>query len=226
MLQAVIFDFDGVITDSEILHLRAFNEVLKQFGIELPTKDYYREYLGLTDLDCFNLVAQQNELGLDNGAIRELVRRKNEIFEDLAESEGRTIEGVPEFLRMLHGNDVPMAICSGALLAEIELLLEQAKLRHFFSVIVSAEQVKKGKPDPAGFLLALRKLNEGRKDPIGAEQCIVVEDSRWGLEAARRAGMHTVAVTNSYGPEQLTLAEKIVARLDALSIGDLQNLCA
>jgi len=225
MLRAVIFDFDGVITDSEVLHLRAFNEVLKQFGIELPTKDYYKEYLGLTDIDCFNLVAEQNELGVDNGAIRELVRRKNEIFEDLAQSEGRTIEGVPEFLRMLHSSDVPMAICSGALLAEIELLLEQAKLRHFFSVIVSAEQVQKGKPDPAGFLLALQKLNGGRKDPIGAEQCIVVEDSRWGLEAARRAKMHTIAVTNSYGPEQLTLAEKIVARLDALSISDLRALC-
>ena len=225
MLKAVIFDFDGVITDSEILHLRAFNQVLRQFGVELATKDYYKEYLGLTDVDCFKLVAQRNELDTDNQPINKLVQQKNQVFEELATTEGRTIEGVPGFLRMLQRNDVPTAICSGALLAEIELILEQAQLRRFFSVIVSAEQVKKGKPNPEGFLLALQKLNEGRKDPIGAEQCIVIEDSRWGLEAARRAGMHTIAVTNSYGPDQLRLAEKIVARLDALSIGDLQELC-
>ena len=119
-----------------------------------------------------------------------------------------------------------MAICSGALLAEIELISEEAGLRHFFTAIVSAEHVKKGKPHPEGFLLALQKLNEGRTNPIPPNQCIVIEDSSWGLEAAKAAGMHTIAVTNSYDPDQLPLAEKIVTRLNELSINDLQQLCA
>lgn len=225
MLRAVIFDFDGVITDSEILHLRAFNEVLAQFGIEISTKDYYKKYLGLMDEDCFKLVAKKNRLSLDCQNMRNLMAQKTRIFEQLAKSEGRIIEGVPEFLRMLQQNNVPMAICSGALLAEIELILEEARLRHFFSVVVSAEQIKKGKPNPEGFLLALQRLNHGRKDPIRPEQCIVIEDSHWGLEAAKAAGMHTVAVTNSYGADQLSLAEKIVDRLDQLSIDDLHQLC-
>jgi beta-phosphoglucomutase len=126
---------------------------------------------------------------------------------------------------MLKENNVPMAICSGAVRAEIELILEQARLRHFFAIVVSAEQVKKGKPHPEGFLLTLQKLNNNRKSPITAEQCVVIEDSHWGLEAARAAKMHTVAVTNSYDADQLSLAEKIVTRLDELSMTDLQRLC-
>jgi beta-phosphoglucomutase len=104
-------------------------------------------------------------------------------------------------------------------------VLEQARLRSFFDVIVSAEFVKKGKPSPEGFLLTLKKLNHGRQNLISANQCVVVEDSYWGLEAAKAAGMHSVAVTNSYEADQLILAEKIVTKLSELSVDDLQNLC-
>jgi len=232
MLQAVIFDFDGVITDSEILHFRAFNRVLAQHGIEITIKDYYKEYLGLTDLDCLTLVAKRKKIGLDDEGIKNLVKQKNLIFAQMAKNEGQIIEGVQDFLKMLKQNNVPMAICSGALRAEIELILEQAQLRRFFTVIVSAEQVKKGKPHPDGFLLTLQKLNQcvipaqaGIKNPILAEQCIVIEDSHWGLEAAKKAGMHTIAVTTSYDADQLTPAEKIVTRLSELKIEDLQQLC-
>jgi len=225
MLKAVIFDFDGVITDSEILHLRSFNRVLAQYGIEIPTRDYYKEYLGLTDVDCFNLVAERSQPRLDGQKIENLVLQKNQIFEELAQTEGKIIEGVRDFLEMLKENNVPMAICSGAVRAEIELILEQARLRHFFTVIVSAEQVKKGKPNPDGFLLTLRKLNNNRQHLITAEQCVVIEDSHWGLEAAKKAGMHTVAVTNSYDADELSLAEKIIAQLGQLTIADLQQLC-
>jgi len=233
MLRAVIFDFDGVITDSEILHLRAFNRVLAQYGIEITTKDYYKDYLGLTDFECFKLVADKSQLQLDRQGIKNLIKQKTRIFEELAKTEGRIIEGVRDFLKMLRQNNVPMAICSGALLAEIELMLEEARLRPFFAVVVSAEQVKKGKPDPEGFLLTLQKLNRivspaqaGIQNHILPNQCIVIEDSHWGLEAAKAAGMHTVAVTNSYDADQLAMAEKIVTQLGELSIVDLQQLCA
>ncbi|OHB59192.1 MAG: hypothetical protein A2167_07380 [Planctomycetes bacterium RBG_13_46_10] len=225
MLKAVIFDFDGVITDSEILHLRAFNRVLAQYNIEIATKDYYKEYLGLTDVDCFKLLAERFSLKLDNQKIENLAQQKTRIFEQLAQTDGKIIEGVRDFLQMLKENNVPMAICSGAVRAEIELILEQARLRPFFAVIVSAEQVKKGKPHPDGFLLTLQKLNNNRRPAIKAEQCVVIEDSHWGLEAAKAAKMHTIAVTNSYDADQLSLAEKIVPRLDKLSINDLQKLC-
>ena len=222
---AVIFDFDGVITDSEILHLRAFNRVLAQHNIEITTKDYYKDYLGLTDFDCFEALVDEGRLKPDAQGIKNLVKQKNRVFEELVKTEGRIIEGVRDFLDVLKRNNIPMAICSGALLAEIELILKQSRLRPFFEVIVSAEQIKEGKPNPEGFLLALQRLNKERKNPILADKCIVIEDSHWGLEAAKAAGMHTIAVTNSYAAEQLAMAERIVGSLTELSIGDLQKLC-
>lgn len=226
MFRAVIFDFDGVITDSEILHLCAFNKSLLQFGVSLTTKEYYQNYLGYSDYDCYKMLVTQGLLKIDERQIADIIERKSVIFEELTKTEGRTIEGVPEFLRLLEQNDIPMAICSGSLLVEIELMLEGANLRHFFKTIVSADQVKKGKPHPEGFLLALEKLNVDCKPTMTADQCIVIEDSHWGLEAANAAGMHTVAVTNSYGADQLTMAEKVVTRLTDLSMDDLQQLCA
>ncbi len=226
MLKAVIFDFDGVISDSEILHFRAFNQMLAQYGIEITIKDYYKTYLGFNDVDCYKLLIHQGLLKIDEQQIGDLVEQKKHIFKQLAQTEGKMIEGVRDFLTMLEDNDIPMAICSGALLTEVEMVLEEARLRHLFEVIVSADHVKKGKPDPEGFLLSLQRLNESRENPITAKQCIVIEDSHWGLEAAKAAGMHTIAVTNSYDAEQLSLAEKIVTRLNELGMNDLQQLCS
>jgi beta-phosphoglucomutase len=231
MLRAVIFDFDGVITDSEILHLRAFNKVLAQFDIEIKKKDYYTKYLGYTDFDCYRKFIQEGILKIDKKKIPGLVEQKDHIFKELAKTEGRTIEGVREFLEMLEKNNIPMSICSGALLTEIELILDEAKLRPFFQVIVSAEHVKKGKPHPDGFLRTLKRLNRvipsqaGIQKPIIAKQCVVIEDSLWGLQAAKAAGMHSVAVTNSYDADQLQLAEKIVDSLKDLSMEDLRQIC-
>ena len=226
MLKAVIFDFDGVITDSEVLHLRAFNRSLVPFGIEITMKDYYQNYLGFSDFDCYRVLIEKSLLKIDEQQINDILKIKSRIFEELTRTEGRTIEGVHEFLTMLEQNKIPMAICSGSLLVEIELMLDEAKLRHFFTTIVSAEQVKKGKPHPEGFLLSLLKLNEVCTPHINSKECVVIEDSQWGLKAAKDAGMHTIGVTNSYDADQLTLAEKVVSRLTELTLDDLYQLCS
>jgi beta-phosphoglucomutase len=225
MLQAVIFDFDGVITDSEILHFRAFNKVLTQHGLELTKKEYYSKYLGLSDVDCYNTLIDEGKLALEKSQVKTLVQKKTRIFEELARTDGKIIEGVREFLHLLAAEKVRTAICSGALRAEIELILEDAKLRSFFEAIVSAEEVKRGKPHPDGFLLALKRLNANGVTRIAAQRCVVIEDSHWGLQAAQAAGMQTIAVTNTYEAEQLAGAGKIVACLDALTMKDLEQLC-
>jgi len=225
MLQAVIFDFDGVITDSEILHLRAFNEVLSEEHVQVSTRDYYRDYLGLTDLDLLKLLVEKKLLKANSARIKELAGHKKKVFERLARTEGSIFEGVRDFLQMLASDGIPMAICSGALQAEIEMILLAARLRNFFKVIVSAEQVKKAKPHPEGFLLALDKLNQIKPCHIQASDCVVIEDSHWGIQAAKAAGMRTVAVTNSYDAEQLSGADKIVGRLSEMSLTTLQDMC-
>ena len=226
MLRAVIFDFDGVITDSEVLHFRTFNEILGQYDFGITMSDYYKNYLGLSDFDLFGLLINEGLIKADASEINNMVMRKNELFEEMAKTEGKIIEGVRDFLGLLKDNNIPLAICSGALLVEIEMILEDAGLRSRFETVVSAEQVRKGKPDTDGFLLALKRLNKTRKDAIAPEQCIVIEDSHWGLEAAKSAGMHTLAVTNSYDAEQLSVAEKTIDHLGKLKMNDLQELCS
>jgi beta-phosphoglucomutase len=129
MLKAAIFDFDGVITDSEILHFKAFNSVLAGHNFQISKKDYYKDYLGLTDYDLLSILAKNGIIKADEQEIQNLVKKKHIIFEKLAKSDGKIIDGVREFLEMLKRKIIPMAICSGALQSEIELILEDGELR-------------------------------------------------------------------------------------------------
>ncbi len=226
MFRAVIFDFDGVITDSEVLHFRSFNQALAFYECRITKEQYYRDYLGLTDVDLFNLLVDEGLLEVDQEQLEKLLEQKKFTFEKLAGSEGSIIEGVREFLDMLRKNDIAIGIYSGALVAEIELILDDAGLRDYFEVIIAADHVAKGKPDPEGFLLAMDKLNEKCQEAILAGQCIVVEDAHWGLEGAKAAGMHTIAVTNSYHADDLAMSEMVVDNLSELSIDDLHQLCS
>ena len=225
MLKAVIFDFDGVITDSETLHLRAFNETLETFGFKIETTDYYQKYLGLTDKDCFKTLIQEGRLALDENQVPELISRKKLIYGALAASEGHVIAGVRPFLALLDRHHITRAICSGALEAEIRFTLKQAGLEDGFAVIVAADHVTTGKPNPEGYLLTLQRLQAVVPD-LRADHCVVIEDARWGLDAANVAGMHTLAVTNSYPADQLGGAEKIVGSLDEVTLETLTTLCA
>ncbi len=224
MFKAVIFDFDGVITDSEILHFRAFNKVLKKYGIKIKRKEYYKEYLGLSDKDLFSLFAQQGKIPAED--ISSLIIKKNKIFEKMARSNGHIIDGVDYFLNLLRKEDVPMTICSGALKPEIKLVLDKSGFEDYFSGIVSAEDVEKGKPDPEGFLKALEILKAKMRDDIKAGECVVIEDSHWGIDAANAAGMKTVAITNSYDAEKLSSADMIVRHLSELTIDNLKDICS
>ena len=220
MIKVVIFDFDGVITDSEILHFRAFNEILSQFSFQIEKPDYYQKYLGLTDKDCYKTLISEGHLPINEDQVPELVAQKKVVFQQLAESEGHIIEGVRPFLDLLNHHGIIKAICSGALEAEIRHTLNQARLEDEFVTVVAADHVSIGKPDPEGYCLTLSQLQA--LDPaLTASQCMVIEDSHWGLEAARNAGMKTIGVTNSYPAEKLTLAHHIVARLDQITAADL-----
>ncbi len=227
MFKAVICDFDGVIADSEPLHYGAFKEVVSRYGVDLAKERYYAEYLGYTDIECVQAISADFDLGLDQAGIKHLMQEKTEVFDRLVRKESTIIDGVHEFVDMVKRRGVRLAVCSGALLADIELMLDGTDLADAFEIIVAADHVKKGKPDPEGFILALKLLNESGSGQILPGDCVVVEDSRWGLEAAKAAGMRTIAVANTYPARQLQgLADKVVGRLDKLMMSDLQSMCA
>ena len=226
MLGAVIFDFDGVLVDSEQIHHKAFNRVLAKFHYQLSSREYYDKFLGLSDEELLRIVDKERHLSLSNQQFGQLLGEKANLFKEMAATEAGIIEGVPKFLNMLSDGKIPMAICSGALQPEIETILEGAGLREFFDVIVSAEQVERGKPDPEGFLLALKLLNKRMHKSIKPEDCVVIEDSHWGLEAAKAAGMRAVAITNTYAAEHLKPADKVIAHLNDLSLSELNSMCS
>jgi beta-phosphoglucomutase-like phosphatase (HAD superfamily) len=117
-------------------------------------------------------------------------------------------------------------VASGALRQEIETILSTAGLLGCFRVIVAAEDVERGKPEPDIFLKALDQLNAGNGDPIGAAQCLVIEDSKEGVKGARRAGMKCLAVTNSHPAELLSEANAVVKSLEDVELNFLKELCS
>jgi beta-phosphoglucomutase-like phosphatase (HAD superfamily) len=225
MLKAVIFDFDGVIADSEPLHYQAINKTITKYDIQVPKEKYWDDYLGYTDIDCFRAISKDYKLELDDNMLGRLVNEKFLIFEELVRGGTTIIDGVTVFVKMLKGDKVPFAICSGALAADIELMLEGTEIKSLFDVIVSADDVEKGKPDPEGFIKTLERLNEKILDQILPAECVVIEDSHWGLEAARAAGMKTIAVANTYPKQHLQdYADLVTERLDLVSLDDLRAM--
>ena len=223
-LQAIIFDFDGVIADTERLHLRAFREVLAGQGVELTEADYYARYLGLDDYHVLRAVARDCGLTPDDTRLAEILHDKAARYERLIATTAVLYDGVEQRLREW-SREVPLAIASGALRSEIERILQRNDLLSCFAAIVTAKDVARGKPAPDPYLTALERLHvaaraEALPSPGG---CVVIEDSLPGIEAARAAGMRTVAVTTNYSAERLANADLVVPSVFAL---DLQTLDA
>jgi len=226
MLQAVIFDFDGVIADSELLHYKALNEMFKRCGVDVPKEVHWGKYLGYTDRENILAVNRDFKMGLDAAQMEELLREKGRLFESLAKAEAPIIDGVADFVGLLARAGIHRAICSGAAAKDIQTILRGSGFIEAFEVIVSAEDVTKGKPDPQGYLLCLQRLCQKTGKHILPGRCVVIEDSHWGLQAAMSAGMHRVAVTTTYSAEQLAdKAELVTASLKNLKIEDLQRIC-
>jgi beta-phosphoglucomutase len=216
-LQAIVFDFDGVLADTERLHLLAFQQVLEPFGVALGAADYYDRYLGFDDRGVFGALASDRGLAWTEDDVTRLVGAKAGCFRTILETQPVLFDGVAERVREWAG-DVPFAIASGALRHEIELILEAAGLRSLFPVIVAAGETPNFKPAPDPYLAALQQL--------GAEprRSVAVEDSVWGIESARLAGMKVVAVTSSYPRERLTSADAVVDRFSDLTLGVFEGL--
>src|SRR2546426_4852097 len=220
--RALIFDFDGVIVDDEPLHLAAFQEALAAEGITLTREAYYARYLGFDDHDAIVEALREAGRPVTPERAEALMAAKAGHFLDLVRDGVRIFPGVPEFVRAAAAR-VPLAIASGALRREIELILAHAGLTAAFTAIVSAEDVEEGKPSPEVFRCALGRLRD-RVTDLAPEHCLVIEDSRPGVEAARRAGMRCLAVTNSYSATELADADLVVQSLAGIEWERLEAL--
>jgi beta-phosphoglucomutase len=224
-LQAIVFDFDGVIANSEPLHLLAFQQALAVDGVELSADDYYARYLGYDDVGMFEALGRDRGLTMNDGRVAELVARKGDRMQDLLRSGSVLFPGALEFIREA-ASVVPIAIASGALRHEIDEIIDAAGVSNLFSTIVAAGDTPESKPSPAPYRLAFQQLRERTGRALDPRRSVAIEDSKWGLESARGAGLRLVGVTNSYAAEELSGAELVVNGLEDLTLPALDELCA
>ncbi|MGB7160193.1 MAG: HAD family phosphatase [Tepidisphaeraceae bacterium] len=213
--RAVLFDFDGVIVNSEPLHFLAFQEVLKGEHIDLSEDEYYRELIGFDDKNAIRHVFAKHERPLEPKTFLRVMTRKTEgMMELIRRKPPHALPGVEEFVRGLWRN-YPLAVCSGAVREEIEAMLEGVSLRDCFGTIVAAEDVTNGKPDPEGYLLTTRLVSEKIKlsQPLKPSDCLIVEDAPPVIQSVKKEGFPTLAVATSYPSSRLGDADWVVESL-------------
>jgi beta-phosphoglucomutase len=222
MLQAIIFDFDGIIVDSEPLHFRATQIVLASLGIVIDFSTYLNECVGQPDLINLQRICAKHQLKMDEEQILQLIKDKIQHYRQLIKTNPQACRGVIPLIKSAAAH-FPLAICSGSYKNEISQLLtmidQEEDLNPYFKHLVSIEDVPAGKPDPAGYRLTAQQL--------GAlpEFCLAIEDSPAGIIAAKTAGMTVLAVTTTHPREKLSLADHCIDSLADITLADLNQIC-
>jgi beta-phosphoglucomutase len=219
MIQAIFFDFNGVIIDDEPLQLKVYQEVLSGAGIDLTEEQYYGS-MGTDDKAFLRAAFKRSDKELTESMMNQLMDQKSAIHRRLIENELPLFPGVVTFLKAC-SHRYQLGLVSMARRIEIEYVLERARLAKLFSIIVSAEEVTNCKPDPECYKLGFAKMNAirggGRRPALLPQECLVIEDAAQGITAGRAAGMRTLAVTNTVPETTLRAAHaEVVTR----SLGD------
>ncbi len=199
MIKALLFDFNGVIIDDEPVQMKAYQEILKDEGIDL-TKENYESCFGMNDRVFVQTIYKRAEKEISEDKLTELVDAKTANWRSRVENEIPIFEGVEDFIKRME-NDFTLGLVTMARRPEIDFILEQTGLKNSFSTIVSAEDISTTKPDPEcykeGFrLVDIVRTSQG-KNPITRNQCVVIEDTPQGITAGKSAGLKTLGVTNS-----------------------------
>ena len=222
-LRAAVFDFDGVIVNSEPLHYRSLRDALRPEGVEITEKDYLQRFLAYDDREAIRLALERQGEGADPARRNRIEARKIEIFARMI-PEIPVFEGARDLVRALE-KEMPLAIASGARHDEVDAILVGVGLRDAFETIVGAEDAERTKPDPAPYLEAARRL-AARTPGLAPAECVAFEDSMAGIVAALAAGMRVVGVAHSYPAEKLRTAHRVVDSLVGLDAGALRGLFA
>lgn len=202
-VSAVVFDFNGTLSDDEPVLCEIFMHLFAEHGRPMSAQEYFDQVAGLSDPEIVT-----TWLGEDHPAVREVVAERVRRYRAAA-ADGSTIRGHTRVAVRYAAERAPLAICSGAARAEIEPVVEAAGLADCFRAVVSSDDVAHGKPDPEGYVEALRLLEA---DPGRA---VVFEDTEAGISSARAAGVgRVVAVTGTLDPRRLAEADELIERLD------------
>jgi len=213
MIEAVLWDLDGVLVDTARFHYQAWCQLLSELGRSLSEEEFSRTFGLRNDLILRDLLGE-----VSAEEVKRLSERKEALFRQHAAGQVTLLPGAAELARRGRGGGRRTALVTSTPRVNIDFVLEQVGLSGAFDTIVAAEDVLRGKPDPEGFLLAARRLG------VAPQRCLVIEDAPGGVEAARRAGMHSLAVTTTRPREELTAADAVVDSLnDAAALAMLEG---
>ncbi len=206
--RAVVFDFNGTISDDEPLLAELFVQIFGEVGIEVTEERYFGEFAGYSDPEIVDRVLSEAG-GHDPAVARRLLDRRAELYLARAGA-GETVH--PEVAACVReiADRVPVAVASGAVRVEVEAVLEGSGLRPLLAAVVTADDVAQGKPDPEGYLIALERLG------IPGPDALSFEDTHFGVIAAVAAEMRCVGVGTTVSADRLREAgaEAVVASLD------------
>jgi beta-phosphoglucomutase family hydrolase len=212
MKKAVIFDMDGVIAETEHAHIVAEKQTMLKYGIKI-SEDELHEYTGTTAKVMFTSLIKKHRL---DTTFDRIFKEKEEILFKLLEEDVQPTKGVIDLLRKLRKMKVKLAVASSSHKRMIEYVLKKLEIIDFFDSIVGAEDIDRSKPDPEIFLISAKRLN------VKPEECIVVEDSKLGVEAAKKAGMKCLGYVNpSSGKQDLSKADFVAGDFCKLDIQKL-----
>jgi HAD superfamily hydrolase (TIGR01509 family) len=203
LARGILFDFNGVIAHDEALHFEALSATLAAHGISLTREQYYADFLGLNDRECFRRSFEAAGRAPDKFTLQHAVEQKADIYEDKARARLELVAGVRDFIEAASAARMVLGVASSALKREVEFVLQMKSLREYFETIVSAEEVERCKPDPQTFERARQRLRLAR------EECVVIEDSLPGIEAARAGGFRCLAIASSLPTEALAGADMV-----------------
>lgn len=198
-VRALIFDFDGVLVNTEPFHMKAWQEVVAELGFSFTLDEYDARYIGLNDRDFIARLCEDKQYPLPEKLSKELIRKKATKTREIFSHTIPMVEGSEEFLKK-SAKKYPLALVTGGLPDEVYFILDKKDWRKLFSVIITSGDVTKGKPDPEGFLKAFDALQNACKwnPSLKKEECLIFEDSAHGSEAAKRAGIPCQIIKNTF----------------------------
>lgn len=216
MFPVTFFDFNGVLVNDEVVHFETFQEVVAGLGVTLSEHDYLHRYLGFDDAGAFRAILEDAGQRPSPEQIASLIEAKRPLYMTRARANLPTFPGAAELVKRRAAAG-PALVVSGALREEVELGLTVLGVRASIQHIVAAEDTAVCKPDPEGYLLAIRYLAE-RGHEAAAKRALVIEDSLAGVEAAKAAGLPCVGVTHTYSQQELggSGADVVVTSLESI----------
>jgi len=215
MLQGVVFDMNGVIIDDERIHQQSWRYFCRKYGFKLTEDEFKNKVFGRTEADTLAYLFKSK---LSDNQVSQYSNERISTIIQVVKDTVKIATGLKQFLQELHDQSIPLAIATSSRKPYTDFIIDFLEIRPFFKSIITAEDIKKGKPDPEIYLLAAHRLS------VSPKNCLAFEDSLSGIKSAKRAGMKVIGIATTHRPEELTSANMVINSFQEVTVSGLKKL--